>query len=722
MNESIINSTIDSLKEVCSLSNEQMEATRQLLQTITTYDGSDTMRETMISYLQTLVNMDENTKNYNTILNRICIKNLIPAIYSMNKEFPVENKYLFMQPRKGLNQSCRYIYKKMEREYDCNLYLHELHRDDVSKIEYFVNAMLFIKDLATAKAVFVHESNNLLGYVDIRPETKVVQLWHGCGVLKKLGLSTIGKKGFKSEEGHIEFPEYNKYSIVTIASPELSWVFEEFMGIKKESGIIQPIGVSRTDEFFDENYIDKCYQKLYKAIPEAKNKKIILYAPTYRGLDPNRVSPNELDIAKFAKELGDEYLLIFKHHQTAKNLPEIPEEYRDKFAYDMTRGRGLNINELMTVSDICITDYSSVAFEFSLFERPLLFYVFDLEEYIDDRGLYYDFNEVTPGPLCKTNDEMIDYIKNLDVRFDKQEILDFKQKFMCSCDGHATERILDYVGVKKKPIQCKVYYFGKNAEKETYSSFIESKQLNGQMTTTPSGQLEFRDSNCYYSNVPYQLVDNHFKRTNYAFSGWYLRKTVNSQQYWYCTDNIWRTSADLKNSSAKRWLFKNNDSLEKICDLKSKNVLVLEAQWSSVKYKIYYLGKEATKELYSASIRSKQLSGKLATTPSGNFEFRDSTVYSGKKFCRLQKNLFKKKNHTFIGWHLRRTIHKKQYWYCKDGTWKTGTNLASEKYLFKEYDSLKNLPDLEKDNVLVLETQWVAKKSFFQLIKDKLHK
>ena len=352
------------------------------------------------------------------------------------------------------------------------------------------------------------------------------------------------------------------------------------MGIEEKSGVIQPIGVSRTDEFFDKKYLDNCYKKLYKAIPEAKNKKLILYAPTYRGVDPNRETPNELDIKKFADALSDDYILIFKHHQTVKNVPEIPEEYRDKFAYDMTRGRGLDINELMVVSDICITDYSSVAFEFSLFERPLLFYVFDLEEYIDDRGLYYDFNEVTPGPLCKTNEEMIDYIKHIDERFDKQEIVDFKNKFMCSCDGHATERILEYLGVgkenpPKKIENYQVYYFGNGAKKQTYST-----EEKGEVLLTKTKNLEYCDTLEYSVDSPCILKQNRFERRNYTFGGWYLRKTKNNMQYWYCEDKTWRRVEEFENIPyTSRHLFKEGDSLENIITQEAQANLVMEAQW-----------------------------------------------------------------------------------------------------------------------------------------------
>lgn len=384
-------------------------------------------------------------KLYRKELKRRYVKKILPAIYNDFKRFHIENEVVFMQPRSGLNQSCKYIYNKMKTDGKYHVVLRELHREEVGPSVYFANAEKLMREMGTAKAVFIHESNGLLGHLAIRKETKIVQLWHGCGVFKKIGLSTIDKKNFKSKETYDEFPEYNNYSIVTIASPELSWVFEEFMGIKKEEGIIQPIGVSRTDEFFDPQYLENCYRTLYEVIPAAKDKKVILYAPTYRGVGVKRETPNELDIKMFAEALSDEYILIFKHHQTVKELPEIPEPYRDTFAYDMTRGKGMSINDLMAVADICISDYSSVVFEYSLFERPMMFYVYDLEDYIDERGLYYDFDEITPGPLCKTNEEMIDYIRHVDERFDKQEVTDFKNRFMCCCDGHATERILEFI-------------------------------------------------------------------------------------------------------------------------------------------------------------------------------------------------------------------------------------------------------------------------------------
>ena len=100
----------------------------------------------------------------------------------------------------------------------------------------------------------------------------------------------------------------------------------------------------------------------------------------------------------------------------------------------------------MTIADVCVSDYSSLVFEYSIFERPMAFFVYDLDEYIDDRGLYYDFDEITPGPLCFTTNELIEYIEGIERNgFDPAEVAAFKERFMCSCDGHSTERILEYI-------------------------------------------------------------------------------------------------------------------------------------------------------------------------------------------------------------------------------------------------------------------------------------
>lgn len=398
-----------------------------------------------------LTSLDERMREletgpYRKFLKRVFVGRLMPQLYDQMKDLPVEEKIVFMQPREGLNQSFKYIFNRIKKDFPYEPVLCELHYGQVSTAEHYVNALGFVRESATARAIMLHESSAYLSHMDIRPETKVVQLWHGCGIIKHLGLSNADKPGFKKMSTFMEFPEHQKYDLVTMAGEEMRWVFEEFMGLPKDDPVLQAIGVSRTDEFYDEEYVKKCYDTLHRLIPQSENKKVILYAPTYRGKGVHRYAPDALDIAAMAKELSDDYVLIIKQHQTVKELPKIPEGLEGVFAWDMTRSEDLDINQLMTVADICISDYSSVIFEYSLFERPIIFFMFDLDEYSDSRGMYYSYEELAEcGPVFKTNEEMIDYLKHIDERFDKQKVIDFKNRFMSACDGHSTERIIAFI-------------------------------------------------------------------------------------------------------------------------------------------------------------------------------------------------------------------------------------------------------------------------------------
>lgn len=104
------------------------------------------------------------------------IKEIFPKTYEQYKTLPIDNKILVLQPRRGLNQSCRYIYYKLKNDYNYKTKVHSLHRGEVSSVEYYNNALDFVKNMATAKAVLVHESNDLLGYIDIRPEKKDIKV------------------------------------------------------------------------------------------------------------------------------------------------------------------------------------------------------------------------------------------------------------------------------------------------------------------------------------------------------------------------------------------------------------------------------------------------------------------------------------------------------------------------------------------------------------------
>lgn len=393
-------------------------------------------------------------KRFNTKL----LDKTIPKVYREAAKAPVdENKVVFVELRHNhITNSFEVIFDELVNNYDYTVHTHFLLNSNTVRPDYARRVINAVQDIATAKYVFLNEGSNAISAIPLRKETKIIQLWHGCGAFKKFGFSTADLIFGATRKEQLKHPFNKNYSLVTVSSPEVVWAYKEAMNIPEDSDIVQPTGSSRTDVFYSEEFISAAYENVYRLVPQAKGKKIILYAPTFRGRVAKATTPDMLNIKMFYESLGDEYVLLFKHHPVVKKRPVIDKQYSD-FAIDVTDT--LSIEDLLCVSDICISDYSSLVFEYSLFERPLIFFAYDLDEYFDWRGFYYDYFELAPGLIAKTNFEMIDYIKNIDERFDKQAIKDFRNKFMSSCDGNATQRILeysfDYLEQHRKP--CKKF-------------------------------------------------------------------------------------------------------------------------------------------------------------------------------------------------------------------------------------------------------------------------
>ena len=360
-----------------------------------------------------------------------------PLIYISHAWKPVDEKkvIIYQVAYSQLNNNFFVLYEKLKEAGTYDIHVHIPFKDDESR----KNIHDLIVDCANAKYIFLNDATTVFSRIPFRKETIIVQLWHACGAFKKFGFGTAELLYGPNRKNMEQYPQYAFCDIVTVSSPEAIWAFSEAMGL--DSRKIKPWGVSRTDLLFSEEYRTAACDKLYEFMPSAKSKKIILYAPTFRG-HAGTATASTLSLLKFHEVLADKYVLVIKYHPNVQHPPVVPKEYSE-FAVDLTKC--MDIEELLCVADICISDYSSLIFEYSLFEKPMIFFAYDLEEYYDWHGFYYDYNEFTPGPVFKTNEEMVDYIQHIDERFDRQQVVDFREKFMSACDGHATERILKNV-------------------------------------------------------------------------------------------------------------------------------------------------------------------------------------------------------------------------------------------------------------------------------------
>ena len=370
----------------------------------------------------------------------------LPLIYKSFSRKPVRNIALFVE-RVGENDSVSTNFLLLDsliRERS-NLYIEyfSLGYTRVSKLKYALNCVMLLKKIAHSKVVFVDDASDVISCIKLREATKIYTLWHACGAFKKFGMSTAEKIFGGSREAKLKHPYYKNLSLVTVSAEEVVKNYIEAMALEDAPDIVRPLGVSRTDLYFSKEHEVHSRNKIRSKIPDIACKRVILYAPTFRGRVTTAESPTELRVNRLFAALGDKYILLIKRHPFVHNKIEIENEFKN-FAFDVSDDFG--IEELMIASDLCITDYSSLVFEYSLLNRPLIFYCFDLDEYDDWRGFYYDYNELTPGHKCVSTDEIINSIKQIEKEdaFENERIA-FKNRFMNACDGNSTERIWDYV-------------------------------------------------------------------------------------------------------------------------------------------------------------------------------------------------------------------------------------------------------------------------------------
>lgn len=332
-------------------------------------------------------------------------------------------------------------------EYDLYWSMDRRHKDrfqieDVKSITRLTPKWIYL--MATAKYWVVN--SRLPSWIPKPKHTVYLQTWHGTP-LKKLGIDieNVSMADTNTKEYKREFlKEAEKWDYLISANKYSSEIFRRAFGYK---GKIIESGYPRNDYLYAHNNIENIAEVKSKLnLPKAK--KVILYAPTWRDNDfyhTGRYKFNlNLDFSKLKESLGDDYIILLRmHYLIAENLNI--EDFTG-FVYDCSSYN--DINELYLISDFLITDYSSVFFDYANLGRPMLFYVYDMEDYRDNlRGFYFDFEEKAPGPLVKTTEEIITEVKKVEKEgfVPSETTKDFYDKFCYLEDEHAAERVVKEV-------------------------------------------------------------------------------------------------------------------------------------------------------------------------------------------------------------------------------------------------------------------------------------
>lgn len=366
------------------------------------------------------------------------------AYYHRYLKQPVNDKVILFESfmAKNYSDSPKYIYEYIAKnypEYTCVWAV-----NDKKEVPYGAKC---VKRFSFSYAYYLATAKYLV--FNVRPplwyrkrEGQVfLETWHGTP-LKRLV--------FDQEEVTSASPKYKQqfyrqradWDYLVSANPFSTQTFRScFM----YEGKMLEYGYPRNDILYAPDK-EEIAQKIRTDLGIPQDKKTILYAPTWRDdqiIEKGKYSFKlDLDLDAMKERLGDEYVVLLRtHHYVAEHIDvsELGDFVYNVCDYD-------DISELYLISDICITDYSSVFFDYANLKRPVLFYVYDFDKYKNQlRGFYIDMNTEVPGPLLYTSEEVIDAIEHIDDIQEeyKERYEQFYNRFCCYDDGHASQHVAD---------------------------------------------------------------------------------------------------------------------------------------------------------------------------------------------------------------------------------------------------------------------------------------
>lgn len=345
--------------------------------------------------------------------------------------------YLIVYPMKIKNKKITFIsYKSDKVERDFKLISNELKKRDqyelvyillkykktlLGDLKYLINCIVQVYHINTSQVVILDYNNYVVSNFK-KSEVKVLQVWHASGAIKKFGNDVNRKYKIKN------------YDYILATSDIWKKPYSSAFNVREDQ--VLPLGIPKNDNLFS-NKIIKKYQKLmYEKFPLIKGKKVILYAPTFRGDHLKHTTYEKIDLKYIQDQLGEEYIIMYKLHPLLVDVslcddPRVINVNRESIA------------KLFSVTDYLITDYSSILFDFTIFNKPIISYVPDIESYREKVGLYIDYERHIPAPICKTEYEIVDAIKKKNFKLD--EIEKFKEKYFKYQDGKATQRVVDFI-------------------------------------------------------------------------------------------------------------------------------------------------------------------------------------------------------------------------------------------------------------------------------------
>jgi CDP-glycerol glycerophosphotransferase len=380
------------------------------------------------------------------------IKKIVIIIYHIFlKVLPVNDKVIFFESSVGRNYSSnpKYVYEEMvkqelDNEFKCIWSLEDITIEipgNATKVKRARLKYLYYLAIAKIWACDTRQPSFLVK----RTNTTYIQLWHGTP-LKKLAMDMDILK-MSDGMGLSEYKRLFKKNTETwdYLISQSDYTTEKFRSSFDFKKIILKSGFPRNDILFKKNN-KKSIDSIKKRYNIPLDKKIVLYAPTWRDDEfyENGIYKfsSQIDFDLLKKELSDTHIILVKLHYLVEDSIDWSNYQGFIYKFDQL----WDIQELYLISDVLLTDYSSVMFDYAILKRPMIIYAYDYKNYRDNlRGFYFNIYEEFPGPIVENTMNLIDSIKTYNYNDYDGKYNEFLNKFTRYDDGNASSRIVNLI-------------------------------------------------------------------------------------------------------------------------------------------------------------------------------------------------------------------------------------------------------------------------------------
>lgn len=359
------------------------------------------------------------------------MKSIMNFIYFFIKIFTKQKNKIVMLSRQSnkVGIDFKMLKEEIEKnysEYQITILCKMIPKKFWGRVKYCFYIIKCMYHLATSKVCIVDGYVIPVSALKHKKGLVIVQTWHAMGAIKKFGYQTLDKNGGSKRSVANIMRMHKNYTFITCASESTKIIYSKAFEIPKEQ--ILTLGMPRIDYILGKNNeIDNKVQKLIEEYPNLKEKKVILYVPTFR-------KGKYIPIQNILKIVDTEkYNLIIRLHPL--DGTKVEEKYKVSSEYTTF--------DLLKIADYIITDYSAIAFEASILNKPTYFYLYDIMEYNENIGLNIDFQKEMKNASFQEFEPIYNAIEMQE--YNMEELENFKNKYIETNDTNNSQRIIQEI-------------------------------------------------------------------------------------------------------------------------------------------------------------------------------------------------------------------------------------------------------------------------------------